>query len=112
MVVELLLVTVFLILAGYADAICDAWRDGKYPLTFLFWRWPIWYEGSKNPDGVSPYKNNGIPWQSDFWHCAKLVRVYAYCFAIGIALGGYWIFAVPVFAFVTGKTFALSYHSF
>ena len=105
------LIWVFLILAGLADAVCDAWRDGKDPLPYFKSRYAIWYKGSRET-GISPYKNNGIPWQSDFWHNAKLVRVYSYCFAIGIALGGWWILAVPVFAFVTGKAFYYTYHSF
>jgi hypothetical protein len=105
----MILIWPLLILAGYADAICDAWRDGLTPLKWVALRWPEWYEGTRGP---VKWKNNGNPFESDFWHNAKLVRVYAYCFALGFALGGYWLLATPVFAFVTGKAFAISYHNF
>jgi hypothetical protein len=104
-------ILIFLLIAGYADAICDAWRDKKYPLDFLFWRWPEWYEGSRLT-GLSPYPNDGWPWRSDFWHSVKLIREFAWCCAIGVALGGYWMFAIPVFAFIKGKTFYYTYHNF
>lgn len=106
------LIWVFLVIAGLADAVCDAWRDGKYPLGSLALRYPEWYEGSRTPTGLSPYPNDGIPWRSDFWHNAKLIREFAWCCAIGVALGGWWLFAIPVFAFVKGKTFFYTYHSF
>ena len=109
MVVELLLVTVFLILAGLADAVCDAWRDGKYPLKSLAIKYPEWYEGTR---GTAKYPNDGWPWRSDFWHNVKLVRVFAYCCAIGATFGGWFLLLIPVFAFITGKAFYYTYHSF
>jgi hypothetical protein len=100
----------FLILAGLADAVCDLWRDGKEPLPYFKSRYPIWYNGSRGT-GISPYANDGWPWNSDFWHLAKLIREYAWCCAIGVALGDWWLLAIPVFAFVKGKTFFYTYHS-
>jgi hypothetical protein len=107
----LVMIWIFLILAGLSDAVCDAWRDGKDPLAFLALRWPEWYRGSRTPTGLSPYPNDGWPWRSDFWHLSKLIREYAWCCAIGVALGGWWLFAIPIFAFVKGKVFYYTYHN-
>lgn len=103
------LIAFFLILAGVSDAICDAWRDGLDPFPTLKAKYPAWYRGSR-VTGKSPYANNGLPWQSDFWHASKDIREYSWCLAIGAALGGWFILLFPVFAFIKGKSFAYFYH--
>lgn len=99
---ELSLILFLLILAGIADAICDAWRDGKAPLR-------SWFSNDFYRGG-STYANDGWPWRSDFWHNAKLIREFSFCAAIGVALGGWFLLLIPVFAFVKGKTFYVFYH--
>jgi hypothetical protein len=96
-----------LLIAAYADSVCDAWRDGKDPLKSHFTE-EFYYNKEK------VYANDGLPWHSDFWHNAKLVREWAWCFAIasGLAImSPWWFFSAPVFAFIKGKAFYFFLHN-
>jgi hypothetical protein len=94
-----------------ADSIKDKWRDGGAPLKWLAVKYPKWYAGSRTESGLSPYKNNGNPFQSDFWHNVKLVEVYTISGLIGLAMWGFpGLFLIPAIAFYKGVVFTVFYH--
>jgi hypothetical protein len=119
----LLAIPVFLVVAGLCDAINDRFRDSKLnnPVYFFFERHPVvlgfhvlaWYLGNDDSNAYT-FKNNGNPFQSDFWHNVKLVKIYcwtlAVCCGLATSLGWYAFLASPLIAFVVGKLFTFFYH--
>jgi hypothetical protein len=122
MITQLAILLLALVFANLFDALCDRFRDSQknsapYRFFAVKLNKPGWYLGNPwyEAQGLAfRWKNNGVPWQSDYWHSCKLFRVYCYCVAIctGFSLSwGWWAYLLlPGLAFVGGKSFWLFYH--
>lgn len=116
------LIVLFILLAGVFDALCDRRRDTPDSGLLHRWmavklNWAGWYYGNgyyTDKGQPARWKNNGNPFQSDFWHDAKLGRVYSWslavCSALALTLGWYAYLLVLPTVFIKGKTFAMFYH--